>query len=191
QRHAVLAYRYGRLRGTVVLGGRKRPGSSTRVRPASSRGLAPGRLHHVPRRDLADTAELGRALLPERHVLQRGRQGRPLRSLGRTGALRERDSLRVSVASLDLNRTSSETDEPETRPIRAPGPAADAVAAAVVLQADGRSRELPRRGRRVAGALGLQRDRAIILARCGRMQHAVPTTRIPHGTRARTPFRPR
>ena len=64
-----------------------RPGSSTRVRPGSSGGLAPGRLHHLPRRDLADSAQLGRELLPQRQLLQRGRQGRALRRLGRAGAL--------------------------------------------------------------------------------------------------------
>ena len=60
QHHAVLADGHRRLGGPVVLGGRTSPGSSTRVRPGSSAGLAPGRLHHLPRRDLADPAQLGR-----------------------------------------------------------------------------------------------------------------------------------
>ena len=60
QHHAVLADGHRPLGGPVVLGGRTGPGSSTRVRPGSSGGLAPGRLHHLPRRDLADPAQLGR-----------------------------------------------------------------------------------------------------------------------------------
>ena len=47
----------------------------------------PVRLHDVPGRDLADAAQLGRGELPERHLLQRGRQGRPLRRVGRAGDL--------------------------------------------------------------------------------------------------------
>ena len=78
------------------------PGSSTRVRPGSARGLGPGRLHHLPRRDLADPAQLGRELLPQRHLLQRGRQGRSLRRLGRTGTLRRRDPRRVPLAALGV-----------------------------------------------------------------------------------------
>ena len=50
QHHAVLADRHRRLGGPVVLGERTSRGS--RGRPGSSAGLAPGRLHHVPRRDL-------------------------------------------------------------------------------------------------------------------------------------------
>ncbi len=58
------------------------------ARPASSSaGFAPVRVHDVPRRDLADAAQLGREVLPERPLLQRGRQRRPLRRLGRAGAL--------------------------------------------------------------------------------------------------------
>ncbi len=49
QHHAVLADGHRHLGRPVVLGGRTSPGSSTRVRPASSGGLAPGRLHHLPR----------------------------------------------------------------------------------------------------------------------------------------------
>ena len=87
----------GRLGGPVVLGGRT---SRSRGRPDSSAGHDPGRLHHVPRRDLAHPAQLGRDGLPVAHLLQRGRQGRALRRLGRAGALRDRDAGRVQVASL-------------------------------------------------------------------------------------------
>ena len=51
------------------------------------RGDASGRVHHVPRRDLPGPAQLGRAGLPEPHLLQRGRQGRALRRLGGARAL--------------------------------------------------------------------------------------------------------
>ena len=71
QHHAVLADRHRRLRGTVVLGGLRprRPGREPTAPAAAS---DPGRLHDVPRRDLADAAQLGRGELPERHLLQRG-----------------------------------------------------------------------------------------------------------------------
>ena len=68
-------------------------------RPGSSGGLGPGRLHHVPRRDLGRPAQLGRGGLPRPRLLQRGRQGRPLRRLGRAGALLRRDASRVQVAA--------------------------------------------------------------------------------------------
>ena len=35
--------------------------------------VGPGRFHHVPRRDLAGPAQLGREVLPHPHLLQRGR----------------------------------------------------------------------------------------------------------------------
>ena len=57
-------------------------------RPASSAAPGPGRLHHLPRRDLADPAQLGREVLPHPQLLLRGRQGRPLRRLGGARALR-------------------------------------------------------------------------------------------------------
>jgi hypothetical protein len=86
--------------GPVVLGGRTSPGSSTRVGPGSSGGLAPGRLHRLPRRNLADPAQLGRELLPQRHLLQRGREGRSLRRVGGAGALLRRDASRLQVTAL-------------------------------------------------------------------------------------------
>jgi len=46
------------------------------------------------------TGQLGREVLPQRQLLQRGRQGRPLRRLGRTRAIRDRDSRGVQVAAL-------------------------------------------------------------------------------------------
>ena len=59
----------------------------------------PVRLHDVPGRDLADAAQLGRGELSERHLLQRGRQGRPLRRLGGAGALLDRGASGVQVAA--------------------------------------------------------------------------------------------
>ena len=60
-----------------------------------------GRLHDVPRRDLGFPAQLGRGGLPRPRLLQRGRQGRPLRRLGRAAAVLGRGPRRVPVASLD------------------------------------------------------------------------------------------
>jgi hypothetical protein len=76
------------LGGPGVLGERTSP--SPCGRPGSSGGLAPGRLHHLPRRDLRGPAQLGRAGLPQPDLLQRGRQGRPLRRLGGRPGLRGR-----------------------------------------------------------------------------------------------------
>ena len=99
QHHDVLADRHRRLRGPVVLGG-LRAGRAGRGPPASAAAADPGRLHDVPRRDLADSAQLGRGELSEPHLLQRGRQGRPLRRLGGAGALLRGTTRRVRVGSL-------------------------------------------------------------------------------------------
>ena len=53
QHHAVLADGHRRLGRPVVLGDRTGPGRSACGRPGSSGGLGSGRLHDVPRRDLA------------------------------------------------------------------------------------------------------------------------------------------
>ena len=87
QHHAVLADRHRSVGGPVVLGGRTSAGRSACERPASSGGLGSGRLHDVPRRDLGYPAQLGRGGLPRPRLLQRGRQGRPLRRLGGAAAL--------------------------------------------------------------------------------------------------------
>src|ERR671911_497942 len=68
--------------GPVVLGGRTSAGRSAWERPAASGGQGAGRLHHVPRRDLGVAPELGRGRLPRPRLLQRGREGRPLRRVG-------------------------------------------------------------------------------------------------------------
>src|SRR5581483_1680221 len=99
QHHALLALRHRRVRRPVVLGG-LRPRRPRRGPPAAAVTDDPVRLHHLPRRDLEDAAQLGRGELPERRLLQRGRQGRPLRRLGGAGALHVRDPQRVPVTSL-------------------------------------------------------------------------------------------
>jgi pimeloyl-ACP methyl ester carboxylesterase len=104
QHHCVLADRHRDLGGPVVLGERTSPGSRGGCRAGSSRGLAPGRLHHVPRRDLPGPAQLGREVVPQPHLLQRGRQGRPLRRLGRARAVRGRDPGGVQPAALTTTK---------------------------------------------------------------------------------------
>ena len=75
-------------------------GRSACERPASPCGLGSGRLHDVPRRDLGHPAQLGRGGLPRARLLQRGRQGRPLRRLGGAGALLQRDASRIQLSAL-------------------------------------------------------------------------------------------
>ncbi len=67
---AVLADGYRGLGGAVLLGERTSPGS--RGRAGSSAGQAPGRLHHIPRRDLRGPAQLGREGVPHPHEATRG-----------------------------------------------------------------------------------------------------------------------
>ena len=88
------------LGGPLVLGGRTSRGCRCGDREGPSACVGPGRIHHVPRRDLADPAQLGRAGLPDPRLFQRGRQGRPLRRLGRAGPYRNRDPRRVPTAAL-------------------------------------------------------------------------------------------
>ena len=76
------------------------PDAPAAGRPAPAAADDPVRLHDVPRRDLADAAQLGRGELPERHLLQRGRQGRPLRRLGGARALLVGAPRGVQVAAL-------------------------------------------------------------------------------------------
>ena len=90
QHHAVLADGHRRLGRPVVLGGRTSAGRVACERPASSAGHRASRLHHVPRRDLGVAPELGRGGLPGPRLLQRGRQGRPLRRLGGAATLLRR-----------------------------------------------------------------------------------------------------
>src|SRR5262249_31726644 len=90
---------------------------------APPHGLAPGRLHHLPRRGLANPPQLGRDLLPERPLLQRGGPGRALRRLGRAAAVHGGAPGRLQLSALiranerrvrsraRRSRLSSEVDE--------------------------------------------------------------------------------
>ena len=88
----------GSVGSPVVLGGRTSARRIACERPGPSGGHRAGRLHHVPRRDLGVAAELGRGGLPGPRLLQRGRQGRPLRRLGGAAALLE--EIRAAFRSL-------------------------------------------------------------------------------------------
>ena len=98
QRHAVLADGHRRLGGPVVLGERtaQQPPRPGQAPPAVSLPVGfttfPGEILRTPR----SWVENG---LPQRHLLQRGRQGRPLRRLGGAGALLDRGPSRVQVAA--------------------------------------------------------------------------------------------
>ena len=95
----------GTVGGPVVLGGRTSAGRSACERPGSSGGHRSGRLHDVPRRDLGFPAQLGRGGLPRPRLLQRGRQGRPLRRLGGAGALLHRDAGCIQLTALRRPRS--------------------------------------------------------------------------------------
>ena len=90
----------GSVGGPVVLGRRTSAGRSACERPGSSGGLGSGRVHDVPRRDLGHPAQLGRGGLPRPRLLQRGRQGRPLRRLGRAAALHDRVACCIQLTAL-------------------------------------------------------------------------------------------
>jgi pimeloyl-ACP methyl ester carboxylesterase len=83
----------------VVLGrraGRRRP-VQRRRHPDR-----PGRGHGVPGRDLPRATELGREGLRQPHLLERGRQGRPLRRLGAAAAVLRGGPSRIQItASMD------------------------------------------------------------------------------------------
>ena len=82
----------------AVLGGRtKRNG---RVQASAASRQAPRRLHRVPGRALPAAAALGEPRLPQPRLLQRGRQGRSLRRLGRAATVFRRAPRGVPVAAL-------------------------------------------------------------------------------------------
>ena len=71
------------------------------LRPARlAAGRGSGRLHELPRRGLPCPAQLGRGGFPRPRLLQRGRQGRPLRRLGRAAVVLRGSARGVHVASL-------------------------------------------------------------------------------------------
>ena len=98
QHHAVLADQHRGLGRAAVLGGRTR--CESRPQAAAAARLAPGGLHGVPRRAVPGPAPLGQERLPQPHLLQRGRPGRPLRRLGRAEAVRDRDAGGVPVTAV-------------------------------------------------------------------------------------------
>ena len=106
------------IRRPVVLGGRPSPGRSACERPGSSAGLGSGRLHDVPRRDLGFPAQLGRSGLPRPRLLQRGRQGRTLRRLGRAGAVLIRTPCCLQVTA--LTGSPAARTEPCAPPVACP-----------------------------------------------------------------------
>ncbi len=110
----------GSVGGPVVLGGRTGAGRIACERPASSGGHRAGRLHHVPRRDLGDAAKLGGGRLPGPRLLQRGRQGRPLRRLGRARCVCRRGSRGVPEAPLGhrVRRRATHRRLPPSRSVR-------------------------------------------------------------------------
>src|SRR5262249_34508087 len=77
----------------------------------------PGGLLGVPRRDLSGAAPLGGEGLPQPDLLQRGREGRPLRRLGRAAAVRRRDA-RGLQATPRRGIVVSSTDTHVSRPRR-------------------------------------------------------------------------
>ena len=100
QHHPLLADAHGDVRRADLLGEPTSYRCRCGGRADATGGLAPGRLHGVPRRDLPGAAQLGRAGLSKPHLLQRSREGRPLRRLGGAGALRRRDASRIQITAM-------------------------------------------------------------------------------------------
>ena len=120
QHHAVLADRHRGFGGALVLGGR------TRERSRGCRGcrggLDSGRLHHVPRGDLADAAQLGRKGIPQRRVLQRGGQRRALRGVGRAATLLRGDARLLPVTALDRRERFGTSEQTGVDPLHRSSP---------------------------------------------------------------------
>ena len=92
QHHALLAHEHRGLRVPPLLG------VQGRLLQREGR-LHPRGRDRLPRRAVPGAAELGRAGVPQSHLLQRGRQRRPLRSVGGAGALLRRGASRVQVTA--------------------------------------------------------------------------------------------
>jgi pimeloyl-ACP methyl ester carboxylesterase len=90
---ARLYWEQGRSIAALIASGKKAP-----------RTEASGRLHRLPRRDLPGPPQLGREGLPQPHLFQPGRQGRPFRRLGRARTVLGGDPGSVQVAALTTAR---------------------------------------------------------------------------------------
>ena len=99
--HALLAHEHRHVLVAVLLGcGAARRRAVQRLRHQDG----PRGGHDLPRRDLPRPAQLGRAGVPQTHLLERGRQGRPLCRVGGAGALRRRSARGVSFAAHRCDR---------------------------------------------------------------------------------------
>ena len=87
----------GRLIGTPVLG-ELQPRLRWRRR---QHGQVANRVQHLPEGDRADAPKLGRAPLSQHHLLERTRQGRPLRGIRAAGDIRRRTARVLSRDALN------------------------------------------------------------------------------------------
>src|SRR6266542_1157192 len=94
QHHALLVDEYGDFFGSSLLG--------EQVRLFRRERLHPGCRERLSRRALSSPAQLGRAGVPQPHLLQRARQGRPFRGLGAAGTLLVGGPSCVQITSLAL-----------------------------------------------------------------------------------------
>ena len=100
QRHAVLADGHRRVGGAVVLGERTEHGRRSRPAQKPAAATLPVGFTVFPGEIFEGAAQLGREGLSEPHLLQRGRQGRPLRRLGGAAALQRGAARGVQVTAL-------------------------------------------------------------------------------------------
>src|SRR6185295_6311388 len=99
--HAVLVDEQRNLGGAAVLGERRARQRSQRGCAEDRRDRAAGRYHGISGRRLPSAGNVSAARLSQVGLLQRGRQGRPLRRLGAAPDLRDRAARCVQIASAD------------------------------------------------------------------------------------------
>jgi Epoxide hydrolase N terminus len=114
QHHAVLADQHRGLGRAAVLGDRAR--CESRIQAAAAAPYAPGGLHGLPRRVVPRPAPLGEERVPQPHLLQQGRTGRPLRRLGRAGAVLGGDAGGLQVTPVVDTVGGASPCAPSTRP---------------------------------------------------------------------------